>query len=163
LEKLGINPSLLVAQIFNVIFLVWMLSKFLYAPILKLLKERTERIEAGLKEADTVREQMAAQRKENEAELAKARQEAGAVMAQAQERARVQEQELINAARAEAERIKNDARAAAEQELDRLAADFKNQAASLVTETAAKVLGAELKGNHSQLIDESLSRLGRNN
>jgi len=25
------------------------------------------------------------------------------------------------------------------------------------------VLGAELKGNHSQLIDESLSRLGRNN
>jgi len=33
----------------------------------------------------------------------------------------------------------------------------------LVTETAAKVLGAELKGNHSQLIDESLSRLGRNN
>ncbi len=163
MEKLGINPSLLVAQIFNVIFLVWMLSKFLYAPILKLLKERTERIEAGLKEADTVREQMAAQRKENEAELAKARQEAGAVMAQAQERARVQEQELINAARAEAERIKNDARAAAEQELDRLAADFKNQAASLVTETAAKVLGAELKGNHSQLIDESLSRLGRNN
>lgn len=163
MEKLGINYSLLAAQIFNVIFLVWMLSKFLYAPILKLLKERTERIEAGLKEADTVREQMAAQRKENEAELAKARQEAGAVMAQAQERARVQEQELINAARAEAERIKNDARAAAEQELDRLAADFKNQAASLVTETAAKVLGAELKGNHSQLIDESLSRLGRNN
>ena len=51
----------------------------------------------------------------------------------------------------------------AEREVERLAGDFKNQAAALVTETAAKVLGAELKGNHSQLIDESLSRLGRNN
>jgi len=163
LEKLGINWGLLIAQMFNVIFLVWMLSRFLFNPLINLLSERTKRVEESLQEADKVREQMAAQRKENDVELAKARQEAASVMAQAQERARVQEQEIINQARAEAERIKADARANAEQELDRLAAEFKNQAASLVTETAAKVLGAELKGNHKQLIDESLSRLGRNN
>lgn len=163
MEKLGINWGLLIAQMFNVIFLVWMLSRFLFNPLINLMADRTKRVEDGLKEADNVREQMTAQRKENEVELAKARQEAGAVMAQATERARIQEQELINAARAEAERIKNDARANAEREVERLAGDFKNQAAALVTETAAKVLGAELKGNHSQLIDESLSRLGRNN
>jgi F-type H+-transporting ATPase subunit b len=163
LEKLGINYSLLVAQIFNVIFLVWMLSKFLFTPILNLLQERTKRVEESLREADKVREQMASQRKENEAEQAKARQEAAAVMAQAQDRARVQEAEIVNQARHEAERIKAEARANAETELDRMASEFKNQAATLVTETAAKVLGAELKGNHKQLIDESLSRLGRNN
>jgi F-type H+-transporting ATPase subunit b len=132
LEKLGINYSLLVAQIFNVIFLVWMLSKFLYTPILNLLKERTQRVEDGLKEADKVREQMAAQRKENEVELAKARQEAGAVMAQATERARIQEQELINAARAEAERIKSDARANAERE-----ALFEEKFAELIVKECA--------------------------
>ncbi len=163
MEKLGINYSLLVAQIFNVIFLVWMLSKFLFTPILNLLQERTKRVEESLREADKVREQMASQRKENEAEQAKARQEAAAVMAQAQDRARVQEAEIVNQARHEAERIKAEARANAETELDRMASEFKNQAATLVTETAAKVLGAELKGNHKQLIDESLSRLGRNN
>lgn len=163
MEKLGINYSLLVAQMFNVIFLVWMLSKFLFTPILNLLQERTKRIEESLREADKVREQMALQRKENEAEQTKARQEAAAVMAQAQERARVQETEIVNQARHEAERIKAEARANAETELDRMAGEFKNQAATLVTETAAKVLGAELKGNHKQLIDESLSRLGRNN
>jgi len=140
-----------------------MLSKFLYTPILNLLKERTQRIEDGLKEADKVREQMASQRKENEVEQTKARQEAAAMMAQAQDRARVQEAEIVNQARHEAERIKAEARANAETELDRMAGEFKNQAATLVTETAAKVLGAELKGNHKQLIDESLSRLGRNN
>jgi F-type H+-transporting ATPase subunit b len=163
LEKLGINWGLLIAQMFNVIFLVWMLSRFLYTPLINLLSERTKRVEESLQEADKVREQMSAQRKENEVELAKARQEAAAVMAQAQERARVQEQEIINQARAEAERIKADARSSAELELDRLAGEFKNQAASLVVETATKVLGAELKGNHKQLIDESLGRLGRNN
>ncbi|MFN7472026.1 MAG: ATP F0F1 synthase subunit B, partial [Roseiflexaceae bacterium] len=100
MEKLGINWGLLIAQMFNVIFLVWMLSRFLFNPLINLMAERTKRVEDGLKEADMVREQMAAQRKENEVELAKARQEAGAVMAQATERARIQEQELINAARA---------------------------------------------------------------
>ena len=163
MEKLGINWGLLIAQMFNVIFLVWMLSRFLYTPLINLLSERTKRVEESLQEADKVREQMAAQRKENDAELAKARQEAAAVMAQAQERARVQEQEIISQARAEAERIKSDARANAEQELDRLAGDFKSQAADLVIKTATKVLGAELKGSHKQLIDESLSQLGRNN
>jgi len=137
LEKLGINYSLLVAQIFNVIFLVWMLSKFLFTPILNLLQERTKRVEESLREADKVREQMASQRKENEAEQAKARQEAAAVMAQAQDRARVQEAEIVNQARHEAERIKAEARANAETELDRMAGEFKNKAATLVTETAA--------------------------
>ena len=163
MEKLGINWGLLIAQIFNVIFLVWMLSRFLFNPLINLLAERTKRVEESLREADKVREQMATQRKENEAEQAKARQEAAGVMAQAQERARVQEQEIINQARAEAERIKAEARANAEQELSRMAGEFKNQAATLVTETAAKVLGAELKGNHKLLFDESLGRLGRNN
>jgi len=87
LEKLGINWGLLIAQMFNVIFLVWMLSRFLFNPLINLMAERTKRVEDGLKEADKVREQMAAQRKENEVELAKARQEAGAVMAHPRARA----------------------------------------------------------------------------
>jgi len=105
LEKLGINWGLLIAQIFNVIFLVWMLSRFLFNPLINLLAERTKRVEESLREADKVREQMATQRKENEAEQAKARQEAAGVMAQAQERARVQEQEIINACPREHPRV----------------------------------------------------------
>jgi F-type H+-transporting ATPase subunit b len=41
--------------------------------------------------------------------------------------------------------------------------DLKNQLAELVTVTASRVLGEELKSNHDRLIEESLASLGRQN
>lgn len=163
MEKLGINWGILLAQLFNVILLVWLLTRFLYRPILNMLNQRTERIQQSLREAEQVKEQLARAKQDYDAELARARQEAGAILAQAQERAKVQEQEIVAQARQEAERIRNEAREQAVQERDQLLRDLKNQMADLVTMTAARVLGEELKANHNQLIEESLASLGRRN
>lgn len=163
MEKLGINWGLLVAQIFNVILLVWLLTRYLFQPVLRVLNERTERIQQSLREADQVKQQLARAKQDYDAELAKARQEAAAILAQAQDRARSQEQEIVAQARQEADRIRSDAREQATQEREQLLGDLKNQMAELVTATAARVLGAELKSNHDRLIEESLASLGRQN
>jgi F-type H+-transporting ATPase subunit b len=162
-EKLGINWGLLIAQIFNVVLLVWLLTRFLYRPVLNMLNERTRRIQDSLKETEQVKEQLANAKQDYDAELARARQEAGAILAQAQERAKLQEVEIIAQARQEADRIRSDAREQAVQEREQLLRDLKNQMADLVTATASRVLGAELKSNHDQLIEESLASLGRQN
>jgi F-type H+-transporting ATPase subunit b len=162
-EKLGINWGLLIAQIFNVVLLVWLLTRFLYQPVLNMLNERTRRIQESLRDADQVKEQLANAKQDYDAELARARQEASAILAQAQERAKLQEVEIIAQARQEADRIRSDAREQAVQEREQLLRDLKNQMADLVTATASRVLGAELKSNHDQLIEESLASLGRQN
>jgi F-type H+-transporting ATPase subunit b len=162
-EKLGINWGLLIAQIFNVVLLVWLLTRFLYQPVLNMLNERTRRIQESLRDADQVKEQLANAKQDYDAELARARQEASAILAQAQERAKLQEVEIIAQARQEADRIRSDAREQAVQEREGLLRDLKNQMADLVTATASRVLGAELKSNHDQLIEESLASLGRQN
>ena len=163
MEKLGINWVLLIAQIVNVVLLVWLLKRFLYAPVLNMLNERTKRIQDSLSEADKVRAQMAEAQRDNEAELVRARHEAAAIVSQAQERARAQEQEIIAQARQEADRIRADAREQALRERDQMIGDLKNQVATLVTQTATRVLGAELQSNHDKLIEESLANLGRQN
>lgn len=163
MEKLGINWGLLIAQLFNVIVLIWLLARFLYRPVLNMLNERTRRIEESLRDAEQVKEQLARAKQDYDAELARARQEAAGILAQAQERAKAQEQEIIAQARQEAERIRAEARAQAVQERDQLLRDLKNQMAELVTLTAARVLGEELKMDHSRLIEESLASLGRHN
>lgn len=163
MEKLGINWGLLIAQLFNVILLVWLLTRFLYQPVLKMLNERTRRIQESLRDAEQIKEQVARARQDYDAELARARQEAAGVLAQAQERAKVQEQEIVAQARQEAERIRAEAREQAMQERDQLLRDLKNQMAELVTLTASRVLGEELKSNHDRLIEESLASLGRQN
>ncbi|HJZ48482.1 MAG TPA: F0F1 ATP synthase subunit B [Roseiflexaceae bacterium] len=163
MEKLGINWGLLIAQIFNVILLVWLLTRYLYRPVLNMLNERTRRIQESLREAELVKEQLARANEDYDQRLAQARQEAAAILAQAQDRARLQEAEIIAQARQEADRIRSDAREQAIQERDQLMRDLKAQMADLVTATASRVLGAELKSNHDQLIEESLASLGRQN
>ncbi len=163
MEKLGINWVLLIAQLVNVVLLVWLLKRFLYAPVLNMLNERTKRIQDSLSEADKVRAQMADAQRDNEAELVRARHEAAAIVSQAQERARAQEQEIIAQARQEADRIRADAREQALRERDQMIGDLKNQVATLVTQTATRVLGDELQSNHDKLIEESLANLGRQN
>ena len=163
MEKLGINWGLLIAQIFNVVLLVWLLTRYLYRPVLNMLNERTRRIQESLRETEQVKEQLARANQDYDQKLAQARQEAAAILAQAQERAKLQEAEIIAQARQEADRIRSDAREQALQERDQLMRDLKNQMADLVTITASRVLGEELKSNHDQLIEESLASLGRQN
>ena len=163
MEKLGINWALLIAQLINVGLLVWLLTMWLYRPVLNMLNERTRRVQESLKEAEQVKEQLARANQDYDATLAQARQEAAAILAQAQERAKAQEAEIVAQARQEAERIRNEAREQAGQERDRLLRDLKGQMAELVTLTASRVLGAELKANHDKLIEESLASLGRQN
>jgi len=162
-EKLGINWGLLIAQIFNVVLLVWLLTRYLYRPVLNVLNERTRRIQESLRETEQVKEQLARANQDYDQKLAQARQEAAGILGQAQERAKIQEAEIIAQARQEADRIRSEARELAVQERDQLMRDLKNQMADLVTATASRVLGAELKSNHDQLIEESLASLGRQN
>lgn len=76
MEKLGINVGLLIAQLFNVILLVWLLTTFLYRPVLNMLNERTRRVQESLKEAEQVKEQLARANQDYDAKLGQARQEA---------------------------------------------------------------------------------------
>ncbi|MBO9334054.1 MAG: F0F1 ATP synthase subunit B [Roseiflexus sp.] len=163
MEKLGINWGLLIAQLINVIFVVWLLTTFLYRPILNMLNQRTSRIQEGLQDAEKVKEQLANAKRDYDAELAKARQEAAAILAQAQERARAQAAEIIAQAHRDAEKIRSDALAQAEQERLRMLDELKDRMVELVVLTAERVLGEELKANHDRLIEESLAELGKYN
>ncbi len=51
LHKFGFEPILFGAQIVNFLLLFWVLKKFLYKPILKMLEERQHKVEQGLKNA----------------------------------------------------------------------------------------------------------------
>ncbi len=162
--ELGLNLNLFLTQLINFGVVVTVLSYLLYKPVLNMLRERTERIEQSLQEADQVKQQLANARRDYDAEIARARQEAAGILSQAQDRARAQEAEIIAQARQDADRIRSDAREQALQERDQLLREVKDQLAELVTLAASRVLQAELSTQgHDKLIEESLAALGRQN
>ncbi len=54
LKDFGVNPILLAAQAVNFLILLFILKRFLYKPILKVLEERKKKIEESLKNAEEI-------------------------------------------------------------------------------------------------------------
>lgn len=72
LNQFGINPLLLAAQVVNFAILLFILKRFLYKPILKVLEERKNKIETSLKNAEEIENRLLRTNDEVEKILAKA-------------------------------------------------------------------------------------------
>ena len=110
IENFGVNPVLLAAQIVNFLVILFLLKKFLYKPILDLLKKRETAIKEGLKQAEEARvklEKVVTQEKEilKNAQLASkkiiedARNEAGEITKQMGENTGKQTEKMVNDAK----------------------------------------------------------------
>lgn len=55
IKNFGLNPILLGAQVFNFLIVFFVLKKFLYKPILEVLKKRQTTIKEGLRQAEDAR------------------------------------------------------------------------------------------------------------
>lgn len=54
-KNFGVNPVLLGAQIVNFLIILFILKKFLYKPMLELLRKRQETIKDGIRQAEEAR------------------------------------------------------------------------------------------------------------
>jgi F-type H+-transporting ATPase subunit b len=160
LNNFGIQPILLLAQIVNFLIIVYLLKKFFYKPIVKMLDDRKKTIEESLKNAQTIEEKL--QKTEEKSALLL-------------EEARKNAQDLISQAKIEAERIATqaaqEARSATEDALNRAMIQMESQkeamrkslqeeTMNLVVEVTKKVLGRNLKDQERrQLTQKSMSEI----
>src|SRR3989344_2654121 len=56
LKSFGIQPTLLLAQIVNFLIILFLLSKFFYKPIIRMLEDRKKRIDQSLTKTDLITE-----------------------------------------------------------------------------------------------------------
>ena len=105
LNQFGINPILLAAQVVNFFILLFILKRFLYKPILKVLEERKKKIEDSLKNAEEIERKLQLTEEEKEKILAKTSQEA---------------QKLLDRVKKEIELMKEEGKVEAQQEASRI-------------------------------------------
>ena len=99
LNQFGIEPTLLLAQIVNFCLLLFLLNKFLYKPILKVLNERKQKIAQSLKDSERITQELEKTEKDRQIKLAKAIQESRQII----EDATKQAQEIIDQAHLKAQ------------------------------------------------------------
>lgn len=84
LSDFGVQPVLLAAQAVNFLILLFILKKFLYGPILKVLATRREKIEASLKNAEEIEKRLLQTEEDRDQKLAKASEEAQKIIEEGQ-------------------------------------------------------------------------------
>ncbi|WP_152188047.1 F0F1 ATP synthase subunit B [Georgenia satyanarayanai] len=135
--------------------------KFVLPTFTRILDERTEKIEGGLKAGETARAEAEELRSGIERELTEARVEAARVREQAQEDAKVIAADVRAQARADAERIVESAHRQIEAERQQAAASLRTDIGALATTLAERIVGESLadEQRRQRVIDRFLDEL----
>jgi F-type H+-transporting ATPase subunit b len=144
LNNLGINGKLLLAQIVNFLVLLFVLYKFAYGPVLKLLNERTSKIEKGLKDAEDAQKKLEEISEKEKEVLARARKQAQEIVAKAEEVAIKSKEEIMASAKEQSEKILNDSAKKIESEKMLMFQEVKKQVSELVISATGRVIDEKL-------------------
>jgi F-type H+-transporting ATPase subunit b len=144
-----------------VLFILW---KYGFPVIVKMVDERKAFIDESLKKAHEANERLANIQKEGESILQEAREKQAQILKEAAETRDAIVEKAQDKARSEGARLLDEAKSAIEQEKKAAIADIRQQVATLSVEIAEKVLKQNLKDDKSQmdLIDRMLDEVSAN-
>ncbi len=162
----GQNPLLpadydIIWSLICIAIIAVVMGKLVVPTFTRILDERTEKIEGGLKAGENARAEAEALRADIERELTQARVEAARVREQAQEDAKVIAAEVKAKGQAEAERIIESANRQIEAERQQASAALRTDIGALATTLAERIVGESLadEQRRQRVIDRFLDEL----
>ena len=164
LSNLGIDWRLIIAQLINFTVLMAVLYKFLYKPVLKLLHERTSRIEDGLKNAEVVEKKLREATALYDAKISEARAATQKMLEATRKESEALKAELTASAQNEAAKIIEAGRVRLAVEKEKIMHEAEHELSDLVAQATSHVLGQAVTPEiDRRLIDEAVKkvRIGR--
>lgn len=158
LSKLGIDGSLLLAQIVNFGLLLAVLTYFIYKPLLTLLDTRRTRIAKAMEHATQAERQAKELEAHRAAELRRIDQECGAFLEKVRQQAERMKAEILDSAKKEADQVMDRARRQLEDERARVFAEVQDTVATLITRMTEKILEREFSKSDQDRLLTSLQK-----
>jgi F-type H+-transporting ATPase subunit b len=145
----------------NFLFFLLLLYRFGFRPIQRMLDERRQRVEQGLRDADAARQERDQAALDRLAALTAARREASEILQRAQRLAEETQERRLAAVEAEIQRMREEALAEIESEKQRALAEVRGEVADLALRAAGRVVGETLTAEREQrLVRQFLAELG---
>lgn len=139
-----IDIKLIIAQLINFAIVLFVLYKFAYGPILKMMNERTQKIEKGLKDSEESHKKLGEIMEKEKAVLIEARKVAQEILNKAEEAANKNKEEIIVSAKEQAQKILNDSAKKIETEKIQMMQEVKGEIADLVVLATSKLIAEKI-------------------
>jgi F-type H+-transporting ATPase subunit b len=160
LKTFGFDPILLGAQILNFLIIFYLLKRFLYKPVLGMLKAREDKIKEGVKQAEEARLTLEKTLAEEKKIFAKAHEESKALIQDARSQAIEVSREVEENTKKQAEKILLDAKAQIEQDAKRMEIELGEKISLLSKEMLEKSLqGVFGEKEQKQILEKALKNI----
>ena len=160
-ELVGIVPWTFIAQICNLFIQIYLIKRFLFKPVNKILEERKALANAEIDSALKEKTEAEAMKAEYEQNMAEAKTKANEILVSAQKTASVQSEEILREANAQATAIKAKAESDIAQEKRKAVNEIKDEIGGMAMEIAGKVIEREIKeDDHKKLINDFIVNVG---
>jgi F-type H+-transporting ATPase subunit b len=140
IHAFGIDARLILLQVVNFGLLMAALTYFLYKPVLKVLKDREEKIAQGIRDAEEAGKARSSAEEEKKGILTAANKEAQAMEARATEHAATKADQIVSDAHKKAEQVIKDAGDRSSEIKAQVLKETEAEIAKLAVLAAEKVL-----------------------
>ncbi|MBO4220232.1 MAG: F0F1 ATP synthase subunit B [Clostridia bacterium] len=161
LGVISINLWQVLISLANLVILFFLLRKFLYKPVTKMLADRQSELDARYKAAEEAERSAEEDRKVWSEKMDRADAEAEGILREASEKAGAKSERIISEAKEKAREIMSRAEEEARLEYLKAQDDIKVEIVDLSTALAEKMLKREIKDeDHRELIRSFIDRMG---
>ena len=157
---ISVTPGLMIWTIVCFIITFFVLKRYAFGPIQKMLDERREQIRRSIEEAENAREEARRLLEEHRALVNQARSEAEQILAEARRTAQAMEQRMRDETEQERQRRLEETRREIAAETARALEQIRSEVAELTLEATAIVIGKKLDSTRDrELITEAIGSL----
>jgi F-type H+-transporting ATPase subunit b len=153
-------PGLMIWTIVAFAITLWVLKRYAFGPVQKLIDERRDRIRQSIEEADRAREEARSLLEEHRALIGQAKGEAEQILAEARKVADAQRERLRGELEEDRQRRLEETQRQIEQATTQALGEIRREVASLSLLAAEKITRKTLTvADQQRLIDEALSEI----
>ena len=157
----GVDPWTAVFTLLNFLAILIVGTKFLWNPVMKIIKDRQQEIDELYADANTAKTNAKAMEAEYQQKLSVATETGDRIVKEAVARGQAREEEILRKANADAAAIMDKASADIAMEKKKAINDAKDEISDMAMAIAGKVVGRQLTdADQSALVDAFINDLG---
>ena len=155
---LGIDWKIFIAQLVNFVIVFWLLNRFAFKPLLKVLEERRTKVEKSVKDAQEIIQNKERLDKEVDKKLKEASQKAQEIITSSNKAAKQEHARIRGEADASSAKLIKETKAQIADMKQSMKSELAQELGTLIVTTTEKVIGEEVTPQVKNKIDKDMAR-----
>ncbi|MBQ7655001.1 MAG: F0F1 ATP synthase subunit B [Clostridia bacterium] len=161
LDIISINIWNTLISLLNLLLIYWIMKKFLFARVQKVMNERRQQVDKIYSDADESRTSANQMKQEYETRLASARQEADTLIKTASQTAQRKSDQIVAEANTQASHVKQKAEEEIAQQKKQMLQEIRSEISELAVDIASKVVEREInQKDYDGFVEQFIQNVG---